>query len=522
MSREELLAAWLEHELDESGHAELMRALSADDAFAREAADHLQMRRLLGSLKLGAGDFASELLLKVRASEEALLPPPDERAVLVRLQHRRWWQRAGLATAGVAAAAAITLLLVWWPDAAPTVRVLAAEGVGSLDVRALEAGRPVRIEGGILELALGTKTRLVFEGPADFSMESVDRVRLGSGRCYAEMEKGASGLRIETPSGEVLDLGTRFGVEVKSANETAVHVFAGAVEVGKPGARTRVTEGKAVRWLGSGKVESVGDAEDRFLQQLPARRSGGSSWLHWSFDEAEGMDATATGQGFDVQRAAGRIHGATRVPGVSGQAVQFNGKDNWVETGFAGIGSNEARTVACWVRIAPDFSEGSGQAMVGWGEFSLARKDVSRRAAWELGVWDADGIPKSAPLSTGRIKVGFGGPNTVGSTDLRDGQWHHVAVVYAPPSAGRGPGAVLMYVDGQLERRSFGPTQVRLSTDNTSSRSELVQFGRQVLLTSRQREYFKGAIDEVFIVGAALTGDEIRHLMRNHAMPAQP
>jgi hypothetical protein len=92
-------------------------------------------------------------------------------------------------------------------------------------VRALEEGRLVTIKGGILELELGSRSRLVLEAPAEFAIESSTVVQLVSGRCYAEMEKGTSGLRIKTPSGEVLDLETRFGVEVTRSEGTSVHVF---------------------------------------------------------------------------------------------------------------------------------------------------------------------------------------------------------------------------------------------------------------------------------------------------------
>ena len=47
----------------------------------------------------------------------------------------------------------------------------------------------------------------------------------------------------------------------------------------------------------------------------------------WLFDEGEGTTATdSSGNGND-----GTIHGATWVDGKFGQALEFNGTDNWVE-----------------------------------------------------------------------------------------------------------------------------------------------------------------------------------------------
>jgi ferric-dicitrate binding protein FerR (iron transport regulator) len=451
-----------------------------------------------------------------RHAENAKALPKIE-AVSVPVSRRRWVIVAGFAAAAVIVIAAV----VFWrssPQADLAIRVLATEGVGSLDMRSLNAGQWIELEGGIIELALGNKSRVVIEGPAKFAIPSVQHIRLERGRCYAEMEKGSFGLRIETPSGEVLDLGTALGVEVKSAIETAVHVFEGAVEVGNPGERSRLAEGKGILWLRSGKMEPIEDSEERFLHRLPAHQNRAISWLHWSFDEPEGDNVETTGEGFDPELGKGRIHGATRVKGVFGQGIEFNGVDEWVETSFPGIGGDHARTVACWVRLNADFGEENGQAIVGWGEFSLANRNLSKRAAWELAIRDA----KSAPEGMGRIKVGFGGPMTVGSTDLRDGKWHHVAAVFTGPSGAKSLGSVLVYVDGQLERRTFGVGHVQLKTDTATSKAELVQFGRQVLLVSRQREYFKGAIDEVFIVDSALTGNEIRRLMKNNSMSQQP
>ncbi len=78
---------------------------------------------------------------------------------------------------------------------------------------------------------------------------------------------------------------------------------------------------------------------------------------------------------------------------------------------------------------------------------------------------------------------------------------------------------MLLYVDGELQRRTFGRVRVRVKTDVRPGHAEPVQFGRQVMRVSPEREFFKGAIDEVFIIGAALTGDEIRHLMKQNALP---
>ncbi len=368
MNRDERLAAWLEGDLDATEREELLRELQVDEAFAREAAQQMQMKRLLGSLALSEAEFSREVLMKIQPANPTAVESKEELGVLVRLQQQRWWRRAGLATTVLAAAAAIAVLLVLRPDAAPRLRVLASEGVQSLDVRALEAGHPVRLAGGILELALGTKTRVVIEGPAEFAVESSSRVQLKSGRCYAEMEKGSAGLRIITPSGEVLDLGTRFGVEVRE--ETTVHVFEGAVEVGRNDRRSLLREGEGVRWAGAGEAAAITVEAERFVHRLAGGGQSRAAWVHWSFDEGNGEVTTPRGEGFPGAMESARVHGAKWIDRDGSGALEFNGVDDWVETTFAGIADGADRTVAAWVKLAPEFGEANGQAIVGWGDFA--------------------------------------------------------------------------------------------------------------------------------------------------------
>ena len=52
MKRDELLARWIEGELDAAGTSELKEALANDPDFAREAAEQLRMKRLLQARSL--------------------------------------------------------------------------------------------------------------------------------------------------------------------------------------------------------------------------------------------------------------------------------------------------------------------------------------------------------------------------------------------------------------------------------------------------------------------------------------
>jgi hypothetical protein len=60
---------------------------------------------------------------------------------------------------------------------------------------------------------------------------------------------------------------------------------------------------------------------------------------------------------------------------------------------------------------------------------------------------------------------------------------------------------------------------VSVQTEIDSATSGPVQFGRQVMRASPQREYFKGAIDEVYIADQALDGASIRTLANDGFAP---
>ena len=517
MNRDEMLAAWLEGELESADCDRLVEVLESDATFAEKAAQQLLMRRMLGALQIGESDFTEEVLLSIQCPTGA-----DSSGVIAVIRKSRTRQQRFLWLAiGVAAVLMLAFLGLlatgFSPSSKPDVAVLAAEGVGSLDVRSLRADRPIELDTGILEIALGKHARLVIEAPALFTVESQDRVRMDRGRCYAEMDKGKSGLKIVTPSGEVLDLGTRFGVEVANDGETAVHVFEGAVELGAPGKRTKINEGEGVNWRASGELEALATDVDRFVQRLPGRKSGQAAFLQWRFDEGDGNETFAVGQGFSDQTAAAQIHGAKWAEGVSGSALSFDGLDDWVETFVKGIPRNRDRTVACWLRLAPMTDESNVQTLVGWGLFDVKDTGRERGSVWELAIRSS----KKFPQQSGRLQLNLGGPMTVAGQDLRDGRWHHVAAVSMASTNAGARGTILLYVDGELEPRTFGKGSFEIPEEPDTHLNEPVQFGRGVIFqhSKKRNRYFAGEIDEVFLIDAALTGDAIRKLMKTHQLP---
>ena len=106
----------------------------------------------------------------------------------------------------------------------------------------LPTSEGVRLHAGTLKLTRGLATivfdsgaEVILEAPAE--LELVDQMNcvLHSGTAVAEVSEPAEGFRIETPTAEVIDHGTRFVVNVdRGSGATKTQVFDGLVEVKLP------------------------------------------------------------------------------------------------------------------------------------------------------------------------------------------------------------------------------------------------------------------------------------------------
>ena len=82
---------------------------------------------------------------------------------------------------------------------------------------------------GTVRAVFENGTRVTVEGPCDFKIADEMSGVLYSGKLAAEVPEEALGFSIKTPSSEIVDLGTAFGVEVDQEGKSEVHVFEGEV-----------------------------------------------------------------------------------------------------------------------------------------------------------------------------------------------------------------------------------------------------------------------------------------------------
>ena len=167
----------------------------------------------------------------------------------------RWFQWRPLA-----AAAALVLLagLAVWFVVHPAERAVAVEILASDGASRFVAGQKVKLrslmlESGSVRFRLNSGVVCDAAGPAEIELINAMRLRLVAGRLSADVGERGKGFTVITDAGEVVDLGTRFGVEAERGGESRVAVFSGKVKVRAGAAQeghpfTTLSEGEAVRF----------------------------------------------------------------------------------------------------------------------------------------------------------------------------------------------------------------------------------------------------------------------------------
>ena len=88
----------------------------------------------------------------------------------------------------------------------------------------MRIGEPFDLASGTAYVRLAAGVQLMIECPARWEFTSQQRIFFHSGRLMAQVPRAAVGFTVATPTAEVVDLGTEFGVVVDEQNTTDVVV----------------------------------------------------------------------------------------------------------------------------------------------------------------------------------------------------------------------------------------------------------------------------------------------------------
>jgi hypothetical protein len=195
---------------------------------------------------------------------------------------------------------------------------------------------------------------------------------------------------------------------------------------------------------------------------------------YWPLDE--GSDTTTVD--LSVNGYNGTLYGgAAWTDGIYGGALQFNGSDSYVGTGRNFLNDLEGFTLACWV----SGSNTSSYAGI-IGQNDLIEFGFTSENGGQLGVWMS---------GNGWAFVGA-------DYDFPYPSWHHVVLT-------GDSSRVVIYIDGE---------EVASDEGGMTSGSSGYPFNIGGYVFNENADPLVGEIDDVFVLGRALTQEEINALMQ--------
>jgi hypothetical protein len=391
----------------------------------------------------------------------------------------------------------------------------------------------LKIEHGMAQVEFVDGAVVVLEGPADYELVHGNGSHLRLGKLRAHVPKVAVGFTVGLPLGEVVDLGTDFGIEVHPDSSAEVFVYNGKIkyqgqDIFGNQVSQNLTSRQAIHIRSDGEIyplempsgDYLGSAElaTRSFEQSQHRRS---AWMNFSRKLFSRSD-TRLYYGFDnhakwdrvlkdeTQREQGAGNGAVigcnwtqgRWPGKG--ALQFSKSNDRVCLNLPG--ELKAVTMAAWVKldqlskpVSPlVFSRPYKKGAIGWS--------VNQDGQLILQVCSPDNEVNSyiSPVAV---------------TEERLGQWIHLATSYDSTN---------QWVSHFVNGRSFSREKI-FNQQPVSLKKGLLGYS-QAIPPFQKGIALHGCVDEFAIFGSAWEEDQIRELYEagnpygnsNSILSAQP
>jgi len=501
-----LIQHYLDGTLTEDEAARLHQQLTLAPELGARLLDHVAMDAMLRATK-------------------PVIPLPSARPGMV--PKRRFSAGTLSGVAALAACATLLLNLAWmqWKtppvgaeDTTASIAVLtqAVNLQWESDTMKPTPGSPLlpgwlRLKSGQVQIEFYQGARVTLEGPAAFQLISSGEAYCRHGKLSAHVPPQARGFRINTPRGNIVDLGTEFGLNV-DAEGAEVHVFDGEVELHQGTSMKPLKQGEAaslvtpggpsalpanaaafasLRDLDARSAESLRADFERWLTLSQARNSDPDLLLRFDFQEALGARTLHNRSAHHRDVPDGSIVGSAwtegRWPGK--QALEFRNVSDRVRLTLPE--ETSALTLTAWVRVAGlDRAFNSLFMGEGWG---------NRNVHWQI-------------TRDGRLRLGVAGQLNAGHQDYdtpaiftpeRFGQWLHLATVFDPVAR-----EVRHYVNGEQQSRAAIKTlfPLRLSLAELGNWNNGTRGDRTAI------RHFSGAMDEFALYRRALAPEEIARL----------
>jgi hypothetical protein len=348
---------------------------------------------------------------------------------------------------------------------------------------------------GTLGLTYGAGVQLVIEAPAVFECVHAGLLRLHAGRVAADVPPAAKGFTVITPTGNAVDLGTKFGVDVPPQGEAEIHVFQGEVIAQSSGGGKRQS-------LRTGEAYSLrsGAGAARELRSAAFIRPDEIASLHAGL--AAGQQARAEAAlvtlrqdpaliavlDFESRDLPGGTYRMVQGRWPGSQAPEFVNIGDHMKIDVGGDRPWPQLTLAAWVRL--DRLGEPYQSLLhtsGWSTSNPGQVHwmVTRQMTMRLALF-------GNTLAAGSDER-HGYPDSRTSVLPEQGRWVHLAAVY--DSAAR---TVRFYLNGQFDKET-------LQEIAHPARLGPAQIGNW----DQQDRKLSGRIDELVILGRAMSDDEV-------------
>lgn len=117
------------------------------------------------------------------------------------------------------------------------------------------AGHSMSLLSGVAEFEMRGGAVVVIEGPTMLQLSGPDALMLSQGKVAVRVAEGGASFVIDTPTMQVIDLGTEFGVETTSAGAAEIMVFDGSVALAE-GSAGQTSDAVAAAALNAPRLEA--------------------------------------------------------------------------------------------------------------------------------------------------------------------------------------------------------------------------------------------------------------------------
>lgn len=398
-----------------------------------------------------------------------------------------------------------------WEDPANAPAINSPLGPGTL-----------RLKSGVAEIEFFQGARVCVEGPAELQLISAGEAFCRSGRLSAHVPNQARGFRLGTPRGEIVDLGTEFGLDLNSASPE-LHVFQGEVQWyqgqqnhrGQAPTRTLTTGAAASLAPEAGKPELAANPAAFVLSQdLDARvtASRQAAFERWQEAGARWNADPDLRLRLDFQTespARSLANMATHSPNVPSASIVGC---SWTEGRWPGKRALQFRSVSDRVRLNVP-GEYPQMTLSAWVQVhSLNTRQNQSSLCMSQGIevggvhWQVlhDGSICLGIVATARPQVTDDYISPVVFTPERFGRWTHVAAVFDTAAK-----QVRFFVDGR--RLAAFPMKRAVVP-----RPALAELGNWIPASDYRGAHlvrnFVGCMDDFSLVARALSDEEILRL----------